>query len=120
MNGSPSDFSTLYRDFGVTEVKDFTIGSGAAALAAVYNGIPYQGFCHNDAHKRWGEMHLEQMFVAVIGLKKIKADADVVAKVEKYLHRSVAEAKWMLPEHVPTQAEIGDCFSGGNDSDNEV
>ena len=54
-----------------------------------------------------------------MGSRRSTTDADVVAKVEKYLHRSVAEAKWMLPEHVPTLAELGDCFSGRNDSDSE-
>ena len=53
------------------------------------------------------------------GLKKVKADADVVAKVERYLHRAVAQAKVMLPEHVPTLGSLGDCFTGGNDSDND-
>ncbi len=65
------------------------------------------------------QVHLEQMYVAVIRLKRIKADADIVAKVEKYLHRAVAQAKWMLPEHVPSFAELGDCFTGVNDSDND-
>ena len=53
-------------------------------------------------------MHLEQLFVAVIGLKKITAEADLVAKVEKYLHRAVAQAKRMLPEYAPSLGEIGD------------
>ena len=112
-------FSTLFRDLEGTEVKKFTPGSGAAALAAVYNSLPYQGFCH-EQHKQWLEMHLEQMFVAVIGLKKIKAEGDLVAKVERYLHRAVAQAKRMLPEYAPSLAEIGDCLTGGDDSDNEV
>ncbi len=66
------------------------------------------------------EMHLEQMCVAVIGLKKITAEADLVAKVEKCLHRAVAQAKkGCSPNMRPPSAEIGDCLTGGDDSDNE-
>ena len=119
MEARPVFFFTLYRDFSATEVKDVEPGSGAAALAALYNDIPYQGFCHNAAHQQWLHTHLKEMLVAIIGLKKVKSDPEIDAKVEKYLHRAVSTAKWMLPEHVQTGAELGDCFTGGDDSDNE-
>ncbi len=57
------------------------------------------------------------MFVAIIANKKVKAEPEVVANVQKYLSRAAATAKYMLPE---TTSALGDCFTGEDDSDNEV
>ena len=110
-------FSTLYRDFRATEINDFTPGSGAAALAAIYNEIPYQGFCHNPAHLAWLDAHLQQLYVAAVGVgKRVKVDETVKARVTKFLHRAVAAAKDFLPEYALCLGELAE-VKGDDHSD---
>ena len=73
------------------------------------------------AHQEWLDAHLEQLFVAAVGLKKgIKPmDDAVVAKVLKYLNRAVAAAKEFLPEFVPSLGELPE-VTGADDSDSDV
>ena len=57
------------------------------------------------------------MSVAIIANKKVNAEPEVVARVQTYLSRAAATAKYMLPE---TTSALGDCLTGEDDSDNET
>ena len=46
------------------KVFDLTPGTGAAALAALLLGIPYDGVCINGVHKKWLEELLNRALIA--------------------------------------------------------
>ena len=47
----------------------------------------------------------------------MRADKELIAKVENYLSRAVDAAKHMLPKD---PSKIGDAFTGKDDSGNEM
>ena len=109
-------FSTLFRDLQVANVVDTTPGTGAAGLAALYSGIPYIGFGHNEAHRDWIKEILQKMFLAMVTKKDVVVDPDVFKDVGTYLKRSGEAAKLSLPK---SESAFGDSFTGENDSDAE-
>ena len=111
-------YSTLMRDFGCSEVCDWTPGSGAACVAALYYGIPYTAFFQNAAHKEWFWNYIKRVFLAIVVEKKEKVvDADLAASVSRYLERSADSACQLLPR---TTAPITvESHTGDNDSNDD-
>ena len=66
----------FYREFKKEEILDFTVGSGAAAVAARYSGVPYRGFAHNDAHRQWLMNLFDRIFAAMVLKKIVPADVE--------------------------------------------
>ena len=106
-------YSTFFADWGATEVRDFTPGSGAACIAALYLGIPYTGYCKNDAHKDWLMGFFKRMFLALVADKTVEAEAELVKNVSTYLQRSVDAARQFLPQKT---SDFGDSFTADDDS----
>ena len=110
-------YSTLIRDFQVADIFDFTPGSGAACLAALYANVPYIGVPYNDEHEKWLTDTMTRIFIALVVEGEVGAEKDLIQKVEHYLSRAVEEAKHMLPKD--DQSAYGDAFTGADDSDAE-
>ena len=55
----PAFFEALISNFAIKEIQDLTPGSGALAIAALRQGIPYQGFVWHAKHKCWLENLLD-------------------------------------------------------------
>ena len=108
-------FSTFYRDIGATDVVDVTPGSGAACLAALYQGIPYFGFSINDKHKKWFLDIFQKAFLAMVLTKVVTVDKTVFDNVGQYLQRSAEAAKMLLPK----DTKYLECETCGDDSMDE-
>ena len=112
-------YSCFYREFKKEEVLDFSVGSGAAAIAARYSGIAYRGFAHNDAHRQWILNLYERIFAALVFKKIVPAEAELLAGVEAYLKRSADAVSYMLPKE-KVDFDFGDAFTGDDDSLDEA
>ena len=110
-------FSTLIREFQVTEVVDFTPGSGAACIAAIYQNVQYMGIPYNEAHEVWLTDLLHRIFIGLAVESDVGADKELINKTETFLARAVVQAKSLLPNK--TQSAIGDSVTGCDDSDIE-
>ena len=108
----------FYCEFKKEEVLDFSVGSGAAAIAARYSGIKYRGFATNDAHRQWLMKLFDRIFAAMVLKKIVPADVELVSCVETYLRRTADAAAYMLPKE-KIDFEFGDAFTGEDDSGNE-
>ena len=54
-------YIALCKDFGVTDVFDLSIGSGAAAIGiALSKQFHYFGVCYNSKHMAWVRRHIHQ------------------------------------------------------------
>ena len=102
-------FSTLIRDFQISEVVDMTPGSGAACLASLYSKTPYTGVAHNEKHQTWLQDILQRMFVSMVISNDVVADAVLVKNVSTYLNRSAEAARAMLPSLKPLVVESITC-----------
>ena len=111
-------YSTLMRDFDANEVCDWAPGAGAACIAALYYGIPYTGFCQNEAHKEWLWGYIKRVFLAIVLEKKdAVVDADLAANVARYLERTAEVARQLLPSKTAPIAV--DSYTGDNDSNDD-
>ena len=108
-------YTALCRDFEVTEVVDLSIGSGAAAIGALYNQCHYVGVCYNNKHMVWVRRLLQQCFVALVSDGKTKVDGDIVNKVKQYFQRAVLTSRQWMPSH--DKEVVAAC--GNDDSDME-
>ena len=100
-------WTTLFAEFGATEIVDFTAGTGATAIAALHLGVHCRAFCHNASHQNWLQSVLQRIFLALTADKKLKAPADeeLRSNVERYLHRAVEGARKLLPQE---SSAVGD------------
>ena len=110
-------YSSLIREFNVADIFDFSPGSGAGCLAALYANVQYIGVPYNAEHEKWLNNIMESIFIALVVEDKVRADKELIAKVKNYLSRAVDAAKHMLPKD---PSKIGDAFTGKDDSDNEM
>ena len=111
-------YSTLMRDFECSEVVDWTPGSGAACIAALYHGVPYTAFFQNAAHKDFVWNYIKRVFLAIVVEKKEKVvDADLAASVCRYLEQSADSARQLLPRTEPLK--VVESQTGDNDSNDD-
>ena len=108
-------FSTFCRDLEATDIVDATPGSGAAALAAMYNDIPYFGICYNEAQFAWLMDLFRKAFLALVADKKIPVEKEVMQNVNQYLQRTAEAAKQLLPK----DAKAMECHTGNDDSEED-
>ena len=59
-------YIALFDDFEVTDVIDFSIGSGAAAIGAQYKQCHYFGVCYNNIHMFWVRRLLQESFLNLV------------------------------------------------------
>ena len=87
-----------------SHVFDLSPGSGAAAIACIYNGITYNGVCANEFQEKWLSSILDMATMAVLsgdvathGQTPVqgKENADMI---KQYFATAVAEAKRFLRE----------------------
>ena len=105
----------FFREFKKEEIIDFTVGSGAAAIAARYAGLKYRGFAENDAHRQWLMNLFDRIFTALVLKKIVPAEVELVSRVETYLKRTADAAVYMLPKETMDH-DFGDAFTGDDDS----
>ena len=107
----------LFRDFHPSLVVDLTPGSGAAFCAAIHAKVRYAAICHNEAMSKWLRDWMVRTFLALVANKTVESDSKVVASIERYLARTVMEAKKELPSMI--ESAFGDAIKGEDDSDEE-
>ena len=113
-------YSRWMADCHATEVVDMTPGSGAAAVGAIYQGIPYLGICESEAHKDWLQSHLLLTFMALAVDKKVpdaQIDAKVLSNVTLYLSRAVGAVRIYIAAAKPSV--YGESYTGADDSEND-
>ena len=132
--------STLFEDFGACRVFDLSPGSGAAAIACVYNGIAYDGVCANTDHQRWLDNILDMATLAVLSGEEVPVPKQAVlsgeevpvpkqvtvlgkengAMIKQYFATAVAEAKRFMREGSgDNQPKEDDAASEDEDDDDE-
>ena len=119
VNGNLSScIRVFFREFKKDVVLDFSVGSGAAAIAARYSGIAYRGWAHNASHRDWLMKLFDRIFAALVLKKIVPADVELVSGVEAYLKRTADAASYMLPKEEVDFA-FGDAFTGEDDNCSE-
>ena len=88
----------LFREFKKDVALDFSVGSGAAAIAARYSGIAYRGWAHNVSHRDWLMKLFDRIFAALVLKKVVPAETELISGVEAYLRRTADAASYMLPK----------------------
>jgi len=92
-------YHAIFKDLNVSHVLDLTPGSGAAATAAMMEGIHYEGVAMNQKHCNWLKNYSEKAGFAVIGSglgifgsdKKDAAKQELVEGAQKYFGNIVQE-----------------------------
>ena len=112
-------WTTLFAEFGATEIADFTAGTGATAVAALYLGVHCRAFCHNAAHQKWLQILLQRIFSALAVGKQLTApvDEELGRNVGRYLHRAVECARKLLPQDTSAVGERLHCEDDSADDE---
>ena len=100
----------------MADIFDFTPGSGADCLAALYANVQYMGVPYNGEHEKWLTNWFQRLFIGLVVDGNVGADKELIAKVHQHLSRAVETAKHMLPKD---PSAIGDAFTGADDSNVE-
>ena len=58
-----------------TRVFDLAVGSTAAACAAAYLGIPYEGIAMSKKHAAWANNIMDKAIFAILNMKEIPKDS---------------------------------------------
>ena len=102
----------------VTDVLDFTAGSGAAAAAALHCGIKYEGICVNADQKKWLDSLMDKAVYAVAcdspgHAAAVGASTELVNSIKLFYQGTVKEAKRYLV------AQSSDTPAAGQDDDGD-
>ena len=86
---------------GVTDILDFTAGTGGAAAAALHCGIKYEGICVNAVQKRWLEGLMDKVVYAVAcdspeHAAAVGASTELVNSIKLFYQGTVKEARRYL------------------------
>ena len=95
----------------VTHIVDFTVGSGALAIAA-FGAMGHEGICSNGAHRDWLVSTLDRCITYMTGkdksiVQKLGGDEVVVEKVHKYFAGTMLDARRVLDPDATPEAESG-------------
>ena len=98
----------------VTDVLDFTAGTGGAAAAALHCGIKYEGICVNADQKKWLESLMDKVVYAVAcdspeHAAAVGASTELVNSIKLFYQGTVKEAKRYL------SAQSSDMPAAGHD-----
>lgn len=94
-----------------TRVFDLAVGSTAAACAAAYLGVPYEGIAMSKKHAAWANNIMDKAIFAILNMKDVPKDSkgkkdseavklhadiamyfkDLVEEGRKYVEREVVE-----------------------------
>ena len=85
----------------VTDMLDFTAGSGAAAAAALHCGARYQGVCVNADQKKWLDGLMDRIIYAVAcenaeTAAAVGATPEQVNSIKAWYQGTIKEAKRFL------------------------
>ena len=102
----------------VTDVLDFTAGTGGAAAAALHCGIKYEGICVNADQKKWLESLMDKVVYAVAcdspeHAAAVGASTELVNSIKLFYQGTVKEAKRYL------SAQSSDMPAAGHDDDED-
>ena len=98
-------FVSFLRDMEVDALFDTTAGSAAAAIAAYYVGVQYDGLCCNPLHQAWCEQLMHQGMFAVVAGGGAGATKEHTQKVLHFFGPSVDEGMRMLKAADVAKAE---------------
>ena len=111
----------------VTDILDFTAGTGAAAAAALNCGIKYEGICVNADQKKWLDSMVGKVVYAVAcdspgHAAAVGASTELVNSIKLFYQGTVKEAKrYLVAQSSDTPAaeqdDDGDGKSEGESSD---
>ena len=87
-------FANVFRDYNVEHVFDLGVGTAAAATAAAFCGIGYEGLCVNEAHCEYVNAILDRAVLALLGSKadSYGYDNSQAQKIQKYFASTIQEA----------------------------
>jgi hypothetical protein len=68
-------FIDFFQDMNATRVFDLAVGSTAAACAAAYLGIPYEGIAMSRKHATWANNIMDKAIFAIVNMKEIPKDS---------------------------------------------
>lgn len=104
-------FINFFKDMNATRVFDLAVGSTAAACAAAYLGVPYEGIAMSKKHAQWCNNIMDKAIFAILHMKDVPKDSkgkkdseavrlhadiamyfkDLVEEGRKYVEREVVE-----------------------------
>ena len=117
-------FATFFKDMGIDDVFDVSVGSCAAAIGAFYANVGYDGVCLNPIHKAWCEQLMNKAMFAVVADGGAGASDEYTKKVLHFFGPAVDEGMRMLkadanggdpPENTAPQPEDNDNDDGFDD-----
>ena len=102
----------------VTDVLDFTAGTGGAAAAALHCGIKHEGICVNADQKKWLDSLMDKVTYAVacdshVHAAAVGASTELVNSIKLFFQGTVKEAKRYLV------AQSSDTPAAGQDDDGD-
>ena len=113
----------MFKNMAVTDVLDFTAGTGGAAAAALQCGIKYEGICVNAVQKRWFEGLMDKVVYAVAcdspeHAAAVGASTELVDSIKLFYQGTVKEAKrYLVASDAAGQDDDGDGENEGESSD---
>ena len=104
----------------VTHIVDFTVGSGALAIAAA-GAMEYEGLAANEVHREWLDSTLDRCVLYVSGKDKkftenLGGDDALSEKVEKYFTGTMMEARKYFEPVVDEEAGEAAASSASDDA----
>ena len=67
-------YVTFFKDINATRVYDLCAGTGAAACAAAFLGLPYEGIAMNAKHAGWLNNIMDKAIFAIVHLREVEGD----------------------------------------------
>jgi len=109
----------LMVNMAVTDVLDFTAGTGAAAAAALHCGIKYEGVCVNADHKSWLDGLMDKVIYAVASesteaAAAVGASEEHISSIKLFFQGTVKEARRFL---VASADQLGKTDGDGDGED---
>jgi hypothetical protein len=86
----------FFKDMEFDHIFDTTVGSTAAAIAAFYANVQYDGICYNPFHKIWCEQLMNKAMFAVVADGGARADPDYITKVLHFFGPAVDQGMRIL------------------------
>jgi hypothetical protein len=118
----------IFTDLNLTHVWDLTPGSGAAAIAACYLGISYEGIGMNDKHCQWLDNIMDSAIFAIIDMRRGTeeiggiTDKEFIEPVRNYFQTLVDEGRRYVKQAESDDESDEDADEEGEDDEenNEV
>ena len=89
-------YVALYKHFDIKHVCDMSLGSGAAAIAALLGDVSYTGLCRNEEHMAWLNKILDTAYFAVLTDGAKHRDQKLSERLLSFFAPVVDDAKRLL------------------------